>query len=220
MRVKEGAEDYRYFPEPDLVPLHVDDNFVKKTQLAMPELPAARRKRYRDEMKLHPEAVYLLASERNFSDYFETLLKCGVPAPSASAWMTADVQRILNENQQNISEFPVSPDALADLILIVERGAISRTQAKTVFKIMLADSRSANEIIEAEGLTQISDSNHLREIVENLVVSHPDETAKYRAGKKNLLGFFIGEAMKSTSGQAEPKTLKQIVEDVLDSKQN
>jgi len=217
MRRKEGSDDYRYFPEPDLVVLNVDPGYVSEIRAQLPEMPWERRRRYREDLSLHEEAVSVLASDRPLGDYFEALLRAGVEPRSAANWIQGEVRRALLDRDLTIEEFPLSPDGLAELIRAVEKDTISLSKAKDVFRTMLADGRSASKIIEDEGLRQEGDSGELRPLLEELLKRFPDELSRYRAGKKNLFGFFMGEAMKVTAGKANPKVLNGILQELLNA---
>ena len=215
MRRKEGSDDYRYFPEPDLVELCVSGEFIAQARSQLPELPWERRCRYREDLKLHEEAVSVLAADRALGDYFEEVVKCGVDARSAANWVQGEVRRHLVENDLSIESFPVRPPSLAELISAIQRDVLSLTKAKEVFRLMVADGRTASEIIETEGLAQTGDEKALRGVIEDLLQRHPDELNKYRSGRKNLFGFFMGEAMKATGGTASPKVLNRLLQEML-----
>jgi aspartyl-tRNA(Asn)/glutamyl-tRNA(Gln) amidotransferase subunit B len=215
MRRKEGSDDYRYFPEPDLVELRVSDEFLTDVRGELPELPWERRRRYRENLKLHEEAVSVLVSDRALGDYFEEVMKCGAEARSAANWVQGEVRRYLVESGLSIERFPVQPPSLAELIAAVDKGVVSLIKAKEVFRVMVADGRRASEIISSEGLTQTNDESALRRVIESTLRSHPDELNKYRSGKKNLFGFFMGEIMRATGGTANPKTLNRLLQEML-----
>lgn len=215
MRRKEGADDYRYFPEPDLMELTVSQKEIEHFRKLLPELPAKRRWRYREELRLHEEAVTVLAGDREQGDYFEALLRLGAEARTAASWMQGEVRRILASENLTMDKFPLTPAALTELIQAVENGEISHIVAKDVFRKMLADGRSARTIIEAENLSQLDDDDTLRQIVEQLLAENPGEVVKFRAGKRNVIGFFMGQAMKATQGTANPKRLAELLEEML-----
>ena len=184
----------------------------------MPVLPRERRRRYREGLNLHEEAISLLGSNRGLSDYFEELLEAGVAARAAANWVQGEVQRALLERDMTIESFPLSPRRLAELILAVESGSISNSQAKDIFRKMLSDGRSAPQIIAAEGMAQVSDEDELRRLLADILTGHPDDVARYRSGKRNLMGFFMGEAMKVTGGRANPKLLSGLLQEMLNEK--
>jgi len=218
MRRKEGSDDYRYFPEPDLVELMVSSAYLEEVRSTIPTLPRERRKRFRDELKLHEEAVSFLASERAQGDYFEQVLACGIEARAAASWIQGEIRRILADRNWIINDLPVRPNSLAELIHTVESGAVSRQSAKEVLRKMIESGRSANEIIVAENLKQESDDSELRKAIADILSKHEVELERYRSGKRNLFGFFMGEAMKSTGGKANPKILNKLLQEMLDAK--
>lgn len=215
MRRKEGADDYRYFPEPDLVELHVSGDYIANIRAQMPELPWERRRRYRDVLKLHEEAVSVLASDRALGDYFEEILNAGVDPRAAANWIQGEIRRYLIENGRTIDDFPVHPSALAEIIAVVQNGTLSMTKAKEVFRKMIVSGQTAAQIIESEGLIQTDDTEMLRAAIAALIERYSEEAAKYRSGKKNLFGFFMGEAMKATNGTANPKVLNRLLQEML-----
>ena len=215
MRRKEGSDDYRYFPEPDLVEVRISEDFIKDVSALLPELPAKRRQRYAEELKLGSEAVNVLVSDRALGDYFEQLCSLGVNAETAAKWVQGDVQRALNENGWSIQQFPMRPASLSALIVAVTDNTVSLSKAKQIFRTMLSTGRSAQEIIASEGAAQIGNKDELRVIVEQVVRDHPGEVARYQAGRTNLFGFFVGEIMKRTSGRANPKLANDILQDIL-----
>jgi aspartyl-tRNA(Asn)/glutamyl-tRNA(Gln) amidotransferase subunit B len=215
MRRKEGSDDYRYFPEPDLVELNVAREFVESIRAALPVLPWERRRRYREELGLHEEAVSMLAGDRTMGDYFESLLHLQVTARSAANWLQGEVRRHLVERNVTLAQLNLPAENLAELIRAVESDAISPTKAKDVLRMMLADGRTAAQIIRDEGLAQAGDSDELKTLIRRVVEAHPEELQRYRAGKKNLFGFFMGEAMKASGGNANPKVLNRLLQDAL-----
>jgi aspartyl-tRNA(Asn)/glutamyl-tRNA(Gln) amidotransferase subunit B len=215
MRRKEGSDDYRYFPEPDLVELHVADEFLTEVRLQLPEMPWARRKRYRETLQLHEEAVSVLASDLALGDYFEELLRLGVEPRAAANWMQGEVRRHLIESNLTIDQFAVRPPALAELAAVVHKDILSLTKAKDVFRKMVSSGQSALEIIEEDGLEQNADESALRNVIEEILRKHPDERQRYHDGRKNLFGFFMGEVMKATGGKANPKVLNRLLQEML-----
>lgn len=217
MRRKEGSDDYRYFPEPDLVELCIADDFVTQIRAQLPEMPWIRRKRYRESLQLHEEAVSVLASDRALGDYFEELIAAGAEPRAAANWMQGEVRRHLIENNLTIEEFNVRPAPLAELITAVRKDVLSLTQAKDVFRKMISDGRSAMQIITDEGLEQTGDENSLRSVIDRVLQQHPEERQRYHQGRKNLFGFFMGEVMKATGGKANPKVLNRLLQEMLSS---
>jgi aspartyl-tRNA(Asn)/glutamyl-tRNA(Gln) amidotransferase subunit B len=217
MRRKEGSDDYRYFPEPDLVELRISAEHIEDIRETLPELPAQRKRRYAEELKLGEEAVSFLTSDRSIGDYFENLMALGIEANTAAKWVQGDVGRALNENDWTIETFPLVPGRLADLIRAVETDTISYSKAKQVFRVLLTSGQTVADAIAAEGGGQITDADDLKGVLATVLARHPDAITRYRAGKKNLFGFFVGEAMKATSGRANPKIINQLLQELLDS---
>ena len=218
MRVKEGSDDYRYFPEPDLPDLRITQSFVDNIRASMPMLPEQRRARYR-EFGLHEEAVYLLATERGLSDYYEAVISNGRSAATVAAWVQSDVQRLLKEKDWDISQFPVSAERLGQLIDAAESRAINRTTGKDMLRTMLTDPRSVAELISASGSQQIQDTDQIRVIISGIISKHPEELAKFREGKTKMVGFFMGQVMQATKGQADPQLAKDVLMNLLETKE-
>jgi aspartyl-tRNA(Asn)/glutamyl-tRNA(Gln) amidotransferase subunit B len=216
MRVKEGSDDYRYFPEPDLPELVITSSYVENIRAHMPELPESRRKKYRD-FGLHEEAVYLLATDRGLSDYYEAAIANGRSPVTVAAWVQGDVQRILKEQNLEISDFAVEPNRLGDVIDAVESKKINRATGKDLLRAMLTDKRSVTELIEATGAQQIGDTDKIRAIIQGVLDASSDELAKYRAGKTKMVGFFMGQVMQATKGQADPQLAKDLLMEILNS---
>jgi aspartyl-tRNA(Asn)/glutamyl-tRNA(Gln) amidotransferase subunit B len=215
MRSKEEAHDYRYFPEPDLPPLVVDASRREALRAMLPELPEARRVRFQREYALPPYDAALLTESRALSDYFEaTAAACGQPK-AASNWVMGEVLRTLKEQDLRIEAFPVSPAALGALVRIVEAGTISSTVAKDVFATMMASGRAAGEIVEAEGLAQVSDTGALEPHVRTVVDEHPEVVAEIRAGKDRKFQFLVGQVMKASRGKADPKAVTALLKQAI-----
>jgi aspartyl-tRNA(Asn)/glutamyl-tRNA(Gln) amidotransferase subunit B len=211
MRSKEEAHDYRYFPEPDLPPLVVDSARRETLRAALPELPEARRHRFESAYGLPAYDAALLTETRGLSEYFEaTAAACGLPK-AASNWVMGEVLRTMKEQGIDIDGFPIAPAALGALIRIVEAGTISSTVAKDVFATMYASGRAAAEIVETEGLAQVSDSSAIEPHVRDVVQGHPDVIAEIRAGKDRKFQFLVGQVMKASRGKADPKVVTELL---------
>ncbi len=211
MRSKEEAHDYRYFPEPDLPPVIVEDARREAVRRALPELPDARRARFEAAYALPAYDAALLTEARGIADYFEAAAAaCGQPK-AASNWVMGEVLRTLKERDVAIDAFPISPAALGGLIRIVEAGTISSTVAKEVFATMVATGRAAADIVEAEGLAQVSDVSALAPHVRAVVDAHPDVIAEIRAGKDRKFQFLVGQVMKASRGKADPKAVTDLL---------
>jgi aspartyl-tRNA(Asn)/glutamyl-tRNA(Gln) amidotransferase subunit B len=211
MRGKEDAHDYRYFPDPDLVPLEISEAWLSEIGAMLPELPAPRRRRMIEQYGLPQYDADILTESRLLADYFEAAAQqCGDPK-SASNWIMGEVLRELKERQEDISAFPVQPANLARLITLVNEGTISRSAAKTVFDAMLTSGKAPEVIVKEQGLLQISDTGELAKQVEAILNANPAEVQKYLDGKAQVLGFLVGQVMRVTRGKANPKVVNEIL---------
>jgi len=209
-RSKEEAHDYRYFPEPDLVPFVPDRAWVDEIRASLPELPEARRRRFIDEYGLPEYDAGVLTADREVADFYETAARLCEDPKAVSNWVMQDVSRVLNERKVGMAGLPLTPEALAELIRLVRAGTINRNTGTEVFNKMLASGKSAVKIVEAEGLAQTSDAGELETIVEKVIADNPGPAEDYRGGKEKALGRLIGEAMKASSGKANPKVVRDI----------
>jgi len=215
MRGKEEAHDYRYFPDPDLLPLVIDAGWVERVRGELPELPDARRKRFVAVHGLPDYDAGVLTAERELADYYERCLQAHPHPKTVSNWVMGPLLGLLNAEGIGIERSPIPAAELAALVALVERGAISAKTAKTVFDEMAATGRTAEAIVRAQGLAQISDAGALDRVVDDVMARNPAEVAAYRGGKVKLMGFFVGEVMKATRGQANPKTVNEILRQKL-----
>lgn len=217
MRTKEYAHDYRYFPDPDLVPLEVDKEWISKIEKTLPELPDTKRARFVNNYKLPLYDSEILTSEHAIADYFEKTVKFFDPKDLklASNWVMGDILGLLNERKISIEECPVTPENLAEMITLIIDGTISGKIAKEVFAEMAKSGNTAQKIVDEKGLKQISDLDSLEKIVIKILNDNPDEVKAYKSGKYKLLGFFVGQVMKETQGKANPKSLQNILEEQL-----
>jgi aspartyl-tRNA(Asn)/glutamyl-tRNA(Gln) amidotransferase subunit B len=211
MRSKEEAHDYRYFPEPDLPPVLVNAARVERLRAEMPELPEARRRRFVTAYGLPDYDAGVLTQSPSLADYYEHVASGAGNPKAASNWVMGELLRTVKERGQAIETVPLAPSALAGLITLVEKGAISSSIAKDVFAKMYDSGRTADEIVAAEGLAQIGDESALLSIVEEVLARHADAVAQYRAGKTATFGFLVGQVMKGTGGKANPKLANQIL---------
>lgn len=217
MRVKEGSSDYRYFPEPDLAPIEVPTATLEKWRSQLPELPAAKRRRYENDFQLSPYDARVLTDERAVAEYFESTVAAGANAKQAVNWIMGDIAGYLNQNKLNITEIALKPPILAELISLIELGTISGKIAKDILPELLTKGGSAKELVESKGLIQISDTGELEAIIEQVVAANPKELEQYRNGKTKLLGFFVGQVIKQTGGRADPKVTNQLMAKKLNS---
>jgi aspartyl-tRNA(Asn)/glutamyl-tRNA(Gln) amidotransferase subunit B len=216
MRSKEEAHDYRYFPEPDLPPLVVEPAWVEAIRAALPELPDARKVRFRDVYGLSEYDADVIVRLTNAAGYFEAMVKAGAAPRAASVWLQGEVRRKLKElGEDDVAHAAIGPDALAELAGLTERGVISSSVAKEVFEKMWATGRPAGAIVEEEGLGQIGDEASLDAVVAEVVARHPDAVAQFRAGKQATFGFLVGQAMKASGGKANPKLVSELLRKTL-----
>jgi aspartyl-tRNA(Asn)/glutamyl-tRNA(Gln) amidotransferase subunit B len=211
MRGKEFAHDYRYFPDPDLVPVLVDQEMIDRIRLELPEFPEARALRFAEEYAIPVYDAGVLTVERELADYFEETVRVSGDAKVSSNWVMGEVMRTLKEKYLDIAEFSIVPERLGGLIRLIGEGMISNTIAKQVFEIMLSEEAAATEIVEREGLAQVSDTGAIETVVQEILDANPGQLAAYRSGKTKLLGFFVGQCMSRMKGKANP----QMVNDVL-----
>ena len=211
MRGKEEAHDYRYFPDPDLVPLAIPSDWVTTLRSALPELPDARRDRFLREYGLPAYDAQVLTSSKALADYFEMAVGFFRKPKVVSNWIMSELLRLLNRDNREIEACLVSPDNLAELLLLIDGGTISGKIAKTVFEEMVATGQRARSVVEEKGLVQVKDENAIEAVVEEVLAENPAEVTLYRAGKEKLLGFFVGQIMKKTRGKANPKLVNEIL---------
>ncbi|MGB0764250.1 MAG: Asp-tRNA(Asn)/Glu-tRNA(Gln) amidotransferase subunit GatB [Luminiphilus sp.] len=220
MRSKEVANDYRYFPEPDLLPIVLDDHYIDTLKAELPELPGAKRARFIDSYELSDYDASLLVASRDSADFFEAATGISKSPKLTANWMLGDLAAALNRESLTISESPVSAAALAGLIVRIADDTLSSKLAKQVFEGLWLGEGSADEIIEARGLKQVTDTGALEQMVASVITDNPDQVAQYRAAdagkQKKLLGFFVGQVMKASKGQANPQRLNALLKDMLD----
>jgi aspartyl-tRNA(Asn)/glutamyl-tRNA(Gln) amidotransferase subunit B len=215
MRSKEEAHDYRYFPEPDLVPLIVDDDWMTEVKESLPELPDAKKARFMEQYDLSGYDAAVLISGRILADYFEEVSKGVKEAKLAANWVMGPVLGLLKNGEITIENVPVTAAQLADLLKLVEAKTINAKAAKTVFDEMAASGKTPAEIVKAMGLEQVSDQSALDDMVTQVMDANPEELAAYRGGKTKLFSFFMGQIMKQSRGKADPKVITQILKEKL-----
>jgi aspartyl-tRNA(Asn)/glutamyl-tRNA(Gln) amidotransferase subunit B len=223
-RRKEEAEDYRYFPEPDLPPLQLDDAYVDAVRCSLPELPDARRDRFVAQYGLRPQDSAVLTADQGTADYYEASVaaagKYGVDSRTVANWVTGELFRLTNVAEVPLAQSPVTAQALAQLLDRIEHGAINANAGKRVLAEMLRTGRSAETIIEELGLAQIQNGDAVREIARRVVQDQPDAVSQYLEGKTTVLGFLIGQAMRASQGKANPQLLRQAIQEELDTLQS
>ncbi len=216
MRSKEEAHDYRYFPEPDLPPLRIEAGVIQELKRTLPELPDARRRRFVAQYALPDYDASLLTQSHALAAYFEATAAAAGNPKAASNWIMGELTRKMNEDAVRIEQVPLTPDALAGLIRLVDSGTISGPTAKEVFEKMYASGRSAQAIVEAEGLARIDDEAAVQATVAKVLAAHADAVTQYRAGKKQTFGFLVGQVIKSMGGKANPALVNALVRRELD----
>ena len=214
MRSKEDAHDYRYFPDPDLLPLTLDDDWIRGLQDSIPELPDQIKERFINEYSLSSYDANIIVSDKATSEYFEDVVKNRNPK-LVTTWVTGDLFSILNKKNLIIEDSPITSKQLGELIDYIENGKISNRQAKEVLEEMCETGIGALEIIDEKGLSQISDENEIESLVDNVLNSNPENVKKYKNGKNKLFGFFVGEAMKLSKGKANPKIVNDLIKKKL-----
>jgi aspartyl-tRNA(Asn)/glutamyl-tRNA(Gln) amidotransferase subunit B len=215
MRSKEHAHDYRYFPEPDLVPLRVSEEWRDRIRSAMPELPAARRARFIESYGLREYDAQVLTSTREMSDYFEKVAAASDDARAAANWVMGDLAALLKSENKEIADSPLSAENLGRLIALIAQGKISGKMAKEIFSKMFASNEAPEAIIAREGLSQISDEGALVKIIDEVIAANPKQLEQYRAGKTAVMGFFVGQVMKASRGQADPAAVNRLLKEKL-----
>ena len=215
MRSKEEAHDYRYFPEPDLPPLLVSKEWIEEVRQSLPELPAEKRRRFASEHGIPDYDAGVLTLSRDVADYYEMVARESGNAKAASNWVMTDVLRKRKDDERPLSECPVKPGQLAELVRLIDGGAISGKMAKDVFEKMWESGDGPKAIIEREGLAQVSDEGALREAVADVMAASPDQVAAYRSGRTATLGWFVGQVMKKTGGKANPQVVNGLLKKAL-----
>jgi aspartyl-tRNA(Asn)/glutamyl-tRNA(Gln) amidotransferase subunit B len=216
MRSKEEANDYRYFPDPDLLPVVVDEAFKAQVKATMPELPDAKKQRFKDQYGLDDESTAILTSSRPLADYFEAVVKeSACEARICANWVTGDLSAALNRSGLEITDSPVSHERLAGLLARISDNTISGKIAKQVFEEMWQGTASADEIIEAKGLKQITDTGAIEAIIDKIITNNPEQVEQYRSGKDKVFGFFVGQVMKEMQGKANPGEVNKMLKDKL-----
>jgi aspartyl-tRNA(Asn)/glutamyl-tRNA(Gln) amidotransferase subunit B len=212
MRTKEEANDYRYFPDPDLLPVEIDDAYVEEIRKTLPELPDAKQARFIEQYGLKADDAEILTVSRPLADFFEATAEAFGDKPQIVAnWVIGDLSAALNRDGVDITGSKIDPAGLAGLVSRIQDGTISGKIAKEVFEAMWAGEGSADEIIESKGLRQITDSSAIEEIVDAIIAANPSQVEQYRAGKDRLLGFFVGQVMKETGGKANPGQVNEVL---------
>ncbi|MBC1794755.1 Asp-tRNA(Asn)/Glu-tRNA(Gln) amidotransferase subunit GatB [Listeria booriae] len=218
MRIKEGSDDYRYFPEPDLVDLYIDDEWKERIRAEIPELPDKRQARYVAELGLPAYDAMVLTLTKEMSDFFEVTIQAGADAKQASNWLMGEVSAYLNAEQQELADTKLTPDNLAGMIALIEKGTISSKIAKKVFRELITNGGDAEEVVKAKGLVQISDEGELRTIISGILDQNEQSVTDFKNGKDRAVGFLVGQVMKATKGQANPTMVNEILVDEMNKR--
>jgi len=215
MRSKEEAHDYRYFPDPDLVPITVDQKWIDEIRESLPELPDAKRHRFVEACGLPEYDADQLTAERSTAEWFESAVMAGGQPKAVSNWMMGELMKLLNEDNRSIENCLIKPPQLTEMLKLMDKGLISGKIAKTVFNEMYKTGKDAAEIVKEKGLVQISDSSEIENVVDEIIAKSPKEVERFRAGDEKLIGFFVGQAMKATKGKANPQMLNDLLKKKL-----
>ncbi|MEW8330426.1 MAG: Asp-tRNA(Asn)/Glu-tRNA(Gln) amidotransferase subunit GatB [Candidatus Thiodiazotropha sp.] len=211
MRSKEEANDYRYFPDPDLLPVEISEERLQRARQAMPELPDQKRRRFEADYSLSPTDALTMTQSRALADYFEQVVASGADAKMTANWVTVELAGALNKAGLDLSQSPVSPEQLGGLLQRIADNTISGKLAKQVFEAIWNGEGDADSVIEAKGLKQITDSGEIEKIIDEVIAANPKQVEQFRAGKDKLLGFFVGQVMKQTQGKANPGQVNKIL---------
>ena len=215
MRGKEEAHDYRYFPDPDLVPLVISPEWIEEVRATLPELPEVKRGRFVEELGMSVYDAGVLASDRALADYFDACVAFGSDAKSCANWIMGEILRKLKETDTEITDVPITPELLTGLLARIADNTISGKIAKTVFEKMWQKGQTADQIIDSEGLKQVTDTGAIEGLVDDVIAANPDQVAEYLGGKDKLIGFFVGKVMQASQGKANPGMVNQLLKKKL-----
>ncbi|MBR7795469.1 Asp-tRNA(Asn)/Glu-tRNA(Gln) amidotransferase subunit GatB [Agaribacter marinus] len=218
MRVKEGSDDYRYFPEPDLVPLYIDEAWKERIRQEIPELPDARKKRYMEELGLPEYDAAVLTNSKQMADFFEEAIAHDADMKQVSNWLMGEISAYMNKHYKELHELAITPEALAKMIQLIEDGTISSKIAKKVFAELVEKGGDPEKIVKEKGLVQISDEGQLREIIAGVLDQNEQSIIDYKNGKNKAVGFLVGQVMKATKGQANPPMVNKLLLEEINKK--
>jgi len=216
MRSKEESHDYRYFPEPDLVNLMISNDWIKEVSQRLPELPDAKASRFIEQFEIRPYDATVLTDSRELADYYEEVMTHAKDGRTAANWVQSELLGALKTSNESIATFKVRPKMIADIVNKIGSGEISGKIAKQIFAEMVESGNSADAIIEKQGLEQVSDEGEISTIIDKILIANPDNVNKYKSGKTNIFGFFVGQVMKETKGQANPQIVNKLLKEKLD----
>ncbi|UUX33827.1 Asp-tRNA(Asn)/Glu-tRNA(Gln) amidotransferase subunit GatB [Fundicoccus culcitae] len=215
MRVKEGAADYRYFPEPDLPPVYISDEWIETVKGTIPEMPDVRRKRYVEEYELPEYDAMVLTLNKDTSDFFQATVEAGADPKQASNWIMGEVSAYLNNQKVTLAETELTPENLAQMIALIDNGTISSKIAKQLFKILITEGGDAQAIVEEKGMAQLSDPAKLQPIIDDVISKNQQSVEDFKNGKDRAIGFFVGQIMKATRGQSNPQVVNELLLETL-----
>lgn len=218
MRSKEDAHDYRYFPEPDLVPVIINDAQIKEIEKTLPEMPAEKKNRFKELYSLSDKEIGIIVGDKTLSEYYEALVSYGTNPKSGANWILGNMLKLLNEKELETNQIPVHPEALCKLTKLIEEGKISITAGQEVFREMFETGKSAEEIVKEKGLSQISNAEDLERIIDSVLNSNPQSVSDYAAGKTQAAGFLMGQIMRASKGKANPQMAKTLLTELLKRK--
>ena len=213
LRSKEEAHDYRYFPEPDLVPIVIDEAWVEQVRSTLPELPEARKKRYMEEYNLPAYDAWFITASKKMAEFFDQTIACGADPKNVSNWIMGDISRILNEKE--LEQVPFQPEYLAKMIQMIQQGTISNTAGKKIVSALFEEPKDPEIIAKERNLIQVNDEGALRPIIEKIIQDNPQSVADFKAGKEKAMGFFVGQAMRASKGAANPQIINKLVREIL-----
>ena len=217
MRSKEEAHDYRYFPEPDVMPVTVTKEMIEEVAKKMPELPQQKRKRYEEQLGLSEYDATVIVEQMDTARFFDKVVEKGVNVKIAVNYLMGDVTAYLKETKLALDETKITPDNLAELVSMIDKGTISNNIGKKVLETLLKEGGSAQAVVEAKGLSVISDEDSIKAVAKKIVEANPDQVAAYKGGRDKLFGFFVGQVMKETKGRANPQVVNKLLHDLLDN---
>ena len=215
MRKKEAENDYRYFPEPDLVPIVISDEMIEAARQSLPELPDAKQARFVEQYGLSDEDSVTLTALRETADYLDTAVKAGADAKTAANWMLGDLSKMVNENNLTFAQAPVSPENLAAMIGLIDKGTISGKIAKKVIVSMWETGKDPDTIVKEQGLVQITDTGAIEAIVKEVIANNPKSVEDFNSGKGKAIGFLVGQVMKASKGRANPGVVNELLQKYL-----
>jgi aspartyl-tRNA(Asn)/glutamyl-tRNA(Gln) amidotransferase subunit B len=215
MRSKEEAHDYRYFPEPDLAPIIIDDAWIKKAKSELPELPDAKKARLMKEKGLDEYNAELIVADKKFASYFDKAAEATKDAKALANWMLGDVSAYLNSESTTIEHFPISPEHLAEMVNLIDKGVLSSKLAKKVFAEMLKNDKAPAQLVKELGLEQVSDAGAIQAMVDEVIAANPQSVADIKGGKDKAIGFLVGQVMKKSRGKANPGMVNQMIKKTI-----